>query len=134
MLWRENQRISLRSFLRSILHNPQVVNTKAVQDFLSTDTITPTDADVDDIRIRNVCFDEMYQNCTEAKKIVCMTDFTCVNISNRIRRVRRVKTRDFTCRGMRLSAISSDQCTACYKNQYRCNTLCPFLASASSLF
>ncbi|KAK0389647.1 hypothetical protein NLU13_3222 [Sarocladium strictum] len=54
ILWRENQRISLRSFLRSILHNPQFVNTKAVNDFLSADPITPTDEDVDDIERRKM--------------------------------------------------------------------------------
>ncbi|EWY99380.1 succinate dehydrogenase (ubiquinone) flavoprotein subunit [Fusarium oxysporum NRRL 32931] len=49
VLWRENQRISLRAFLRSVLHNPQFANTKAMQDFLSGEPITPTDEDVEDI-------------------------------------------------------------------------------------
>ena len=49
VLQRENQRISLRAFLRSLLHNPQAANTKAMQEFLSRDPITPTDEDVDDI-------------------------------------------------------------------------------------
>jgi hypothetical protein len=65
VLWRENQRISLRAFLRSVLNNPQFVNTKAVQEFLSADPITPTDADVDDIERRRL-IDE--QRIEEQKK------------------------------------------------------------------
>ncbi|KAF7549560.1 hypothetical protein G7Z17_g6309 [Cylindrodendrum hubeiense] len=57
VLWRENQRISLRAFLRSLLHNSQVANTVAVQEFLSGNPITPTDEDVDDI-IRRKMIDE----------------------------------------------------------------------------
>lgn len=49
MLWRENQRISLRAFLRYLLHNPQIAQTKALQQFLTHDPITPTDEDTDDI-------------------------------------------------------------------------------------
>ncbi|KAK1241651.1 hypothetical protein MKX07_007474 [Trichoderma sp. CBMAI-0711] len=52
VLWRENQRVSLRAFLRSLLHNPQIANTKAMSDFLSGDPITPTDEDVEDISRR----------------------------------------------------------------------------------
>ncbi|KAF4998497.1 hypothetical protein FGRMN_3116 [Fusarium graminum] len=48
-LWRENQRISLRAFLRSLLQNPQFANTNAMQEFLSGEPITPTDDDVEDI-------------------------------------------------------------------------------------
>ncbi|KAH7162773.1 hypothetical protein B0J13DRAFT_19008 [Dactylonectria estremocensis] len=57
VLWRESQRISLRAFLRSLLHNPQVANTVAMQEFLSGNPITPTDEDVDDI-IRRKLIDE----------------------------------------------------------------------------
>jgi hypothetical protein len=57
VLWRENQRVSLRAFIRSLLHNPQVANTKAMQEFLSGDPVTPTDEDVEDI-IRRKEFDE----------------------------------------------------------------------------
>lgn len=57
MLWRESSRVSLRAFLRSLLHNPQVTNTQAMQEFLSGDPITPTDDDVDDI-IRRKALDE----------------------------------------------------------------------------
>jgi predicted esterase YcpF (UPF0227 family) len=51
-LWRENQRISLRAFLRTLLHNPQIAQTKAMEEFLTREPITPTDADVDDIMRR----------------------------------------------------------------------------------
>ncbi|KAI1639467.1 succinate flavoprotein subunit [Biscogniauxia mediterranea] len=49
VLSRENQRISLRAFLRYLLHNPQIAQTKAMRDFLTRDPITPTDEDVEDI-------------------------------------------------------------------------------------
>ncbi|KAI1166863.1 succinate flavoprotein subunit [Nemania serpens] len=52
ILWREDQRISLRAFLRYLLHNPQIAQTSAVQEFLTRDPITPTDEDVDDIHQR----------------------------------------------------------------------------------
>ncbi|TVY48801.1 PX domain-containing protein [Lachnellula occidentalis] len=51
-LWRENQRISLRAFLRSLLANPQIASTRAMSEFLSHKPITPTDADVEDIARR----------------------------------------------------------------------------------
>ncbi|KAG6007795.1 hypothetical protein E4U21_005514 [Claviceps maximensis] len=54
VLWRESQRISLRSFLRSLLHNPQIANTAAMQDFLKREPVTPTDDDVEDIMRRKV--------------------------------------------------------------------------------
>lgn len=57
LLWREVQRVSLRAWLRSSLHNPQVANTKAMQNFLSGSPITPTDEDVDDI-VRRKAVDE----------------------------------------------------------------------------
>jgi hypothetical protein len=57
VLWRENQRISLRAFLRSLLHNPQFANTNAMQEFLSGEPITPTDDDVEDI-LRRKALDE----------------------------------------------------------------------------
>ncbi|KAL6696169.1 hypothetical protein J3F84DRAFT_373258 [Trichoderma pleuroticola] len=57
VLWRENQRVSLRAFLRSLLHNPQIANTKAMVDFFSGDPITPTDEDVEDI-LRRKALDE----------------------------------------------------------------------------
>lgn len=53
-LWRESQRISLRAFLRTLLHNPQLANTKAMEEFLRHDPITPTDDDVEDISRRKL--------------------------------------------------------------------------------
>lgn len=52
VLWRENQRISLRAFLRTLLANPQIASTRAIQDFLTFEPMTPTDADVEDIARR----------------------------------------------------------------------------------
>ena len=57
ILWRENQRISLRAFLRSLLANPQVANTKTMKDFLTLDPMTPKDEDVEDI-MRRKAMDE----------------------------------------------------------------------------
>ncbi len=57
MLWRENQRISLRAFIRTLLQNPQTARTKALQDFLTRDPITPADEDVDDI-MRRIAVDK----------------------------------------------------------------------------
>lgn len=54
VLWRENQRISLRAFLRTLLHNPQIAQTKALEDFLTKDPITPKDEDVEDISRRKL--------------------------------------------------------------------------------
>jgi hypothetical protein len=51
-LWRENQRISLRAFLRTLLANPQIANTRAMAEFLTLTPILPTDADVIDIARR----------------------------------------------------------------------------------
>lgn len=52
MLWRESQRISLRAFLRSLLHSTQIASTKAVEDFLSKDPIAPTAEDIEDMASR----------------------------------------------------------------------------------
>lgn len=52
VLWRENQRISLRAFLRNLLSNPIIAQTKALQEFLTLNPMTPTDADVEDIARR----------------------------------------------------------------------------------
>ncbi|GKT42152.1 PX domain-containing protein YPT35 [Colletotrichum spaethianum] len=51
-LWRESQRVSLRAFIRTLLSNPQIAQTKAMEEFLTRDPITPTDADIDDIERR----------------------------------------------------------------------------------
>ncbi|KAI1143573.1 succinate flavoprotein subunit [Hypoxylon sp. FL0543] len=52
ILWRESQRISLRAFLRYLLHNPQIAQTKSLQQFLTHDPTTPTDEDLEDIARR----------------------------------------------------------------------------------
>lgn len=52
VLFRESQRISLRAFLRSLLQNPQVAQTKAMQDFLTRDPITLRSEDRLDIMRR----------------------------------------------------------------------------------
>ncbi|KJZ76725.1 hypothetical protein HIM_04061 [Hirsutella minnesotensis 3608] len=52
ILWRETQRVSLRAWLRSLLHNPQVASSKSMMEFLAGDPITPTDDDVEDIARR----------------------------------------------------------------------------------
>ncbi|KAI0430241.1 hypothetical protein F5Y09DRAFT_341899 [Xylaria sp. FL1042] len=52
ILWREDQRISLRAFLRYLLQTQQIAQTKAIQEFLTQIPITPTDEDVDDIHRR----------------------------------------------------------------------------------
>lgn len=57
VLWRENQRISLRAFLRTLLSNPQIAQTRAIQDFLSLQPITPSDEDVQDITRRKMVDD-----------------------------------------------------------------------------
>ncbi|GKT83356.1 PX domain-containing protein [Colletotrichum tofieldiae] len=51
-LWRESQRVSLRAFIRTLLSNPQIAQTKAMEEFLTRDPMTPTDADIDDIERR----------------------------------------------------------------------------------
>ncbi|KAK3394199.1 succinate flavoprotein subunit [Podospora didyma] len=51
-LFRESQRISLRAFLRYLLQNQQAANTKAMEEFLTKDPITPSDEDVEDIMRR----------------------------------------------------------------------------------
>lgn len=52
VLYRESQRISLRSYLRSLLQNQQVAQTKAMQDFLTRNPITPSSEDFVDIMRR----------------------------------------------------------------------------------
>ncbi|KAI3401576.1 hypothetical protein diail_10177 [Diaporthe ilicicola] len=52
VLFRESQRISLRSFLRSLLQNQQIAQTKAIQEFLTRDPIKLSDDDVADIMRR----------------------------------------------------------------------------------
>jgi hypothetical protein len=54
VLYRESQRISLRAFLRSLLQNPQIAQTKAMQEFLTRDPINLSDDDVTDILRRKL--------------------------------------------------------------------------------
>jgi hypothetical protein len=49
ILWRENQRISLRAFIRSLLGNQQLAQTKAMEEFLTHSPITPTPTDLKDM-------------------------------------------------------------------------------------
>lgn len=42
----------MRAFLRSLLHDPQIANTKAMENFLTAKPITPGDEDVEDITRR----------------------------------------------------------------------------------
>jgi len=41
VLFREEQRVSLRAFLRTFLQNEQIAKSKAMQDFLSSDPFIP---------------------------------------------------------------------------------------------
>ncbi|KKA30658.1 hypothetical protein TD95_002667 [Thielaviopsis punctulata] len=54
VLQRETQRISLRAFLRSLLQNPQVAQTKAMEEFLTRSEIQLTGEEKDDIELRKV--------------------------------------------------------------------------------
>ncbi|KKF93714.1 PX domain-containing protein.12 [Ceratocystis platani] len=51
---RESQRISMRAFLRSLLHSAPVAQTKAMQEFLTRDPVSLTDDDVEDITCRKI--------------------------------------------------------------------------------
>jgi predicted esterase YcpF (UPF0227 family) len=72
VLFRETQRISLRAFLRSLLHNPQLAQTKAMEEFLKKDPIQLNDEDVEDITRRKLMdekrLDEQKQFYDIAKK------------------------------------------------------------------
>jgi predicted esterase YcpF (UPF0227 family) len=57
VLARESQRISLRAFMRTLLHNPQIAQTKAMHDFLTRNPTTPTAADEEDM-VRRKAVDE----------------------------------------------------------------------------
>lgn len=58
ILHRESQRISLRAFLRTLLSQPQIAQTKAMQEFLTFEPITPSDTDVVDISRRKAMDDK----------------------------------------------------------------------------
>jgi hypothetical protein len=52
LLWREAQRISLRAFLRALLLNQQIAQTRAIRDFLTQDPIDLKEEEVLDIERR----------------------------------------------------------------------------------
>lgn len=54
VLHRETQRISLRAFLRTLLGNPDIARSRAMDEFLTHHHITPTDEDVADIDKRRL--------------------------------------------------------------------------------
>ena len=51
-LYREDQRVSLRAFLRTLLQNPQVARTKAVQSFLTDRPVKLNEEEKEDIERR----------------------------------------------------------------------------------
>lgn len=57
VLHREEQRVSLRAFLRNFLQNENIANSAAMADFLTLEETTLTDEDWDDVR-RRVEMDE----------------------------------------------------------------------------
>lgn len=51
-LYREDQRVSLRAFLRTILQNPQIAETKAISDFFTLRPVKPNEEELIDIERR----------------------------------------------------------------------------------
>lgn len=49
MLYREEQRVSLRAFLRGYLQNPQIASTNAMREFLTTDPIELNEEEMEDV-------------------------------------------------------------------------------------
>ena len=52
MLYREDQRVSLRAFLRTMLQNEQIAESKAMQDFLTANPIKMNEEEMGDIQRR----------------------------------------------------------------------------------
>ncbi|KAI9764490.1 MAG: hypothetical protein M1840_008417 [Geoglossum simile] len=52
VLWRETQRVGLRAFIRTLLQNPQIAQTKAMQLFLTSDPITLNEEEIGDLSRR----------------------------------------------------------------------------------
>ena len=52
MLYREDQRVSLRAFLRTFLQNPQIAESKAMQDFLTGHPVRLNEEELNDIEKR----------------------------------------------------------------------------------
>jgi hypothetical protein len=53
-LYRENQRVSLRAFLRTFLQNPQIAESKAMTEFLTKDPITLNEEEIIDMERRKI--------------------------------------------------------------------------------
>lgn len=51
-LYREDQRVSLRAFLRTLLQNEQIAESKAMRQFLTANPITPNEEEMMDIQRR----------------------------------------------------------------------------------
>lgn len=56
-LYREDQRVSLRAFLRTFLQNQQIADSKAMREFLTGNTIKLNEEEMDDI-LRRTQMDE----------------------------------------------------------------------------
>ena len=52
ILYREDQRVSLRAFLRTLLQNEQVANSKAMHEFLSANPVRINEEEMIDIERR----------------------------------------------------------------------------------
>ena len=52
MLYREDQRVSLRAFLRTFLQNPQIAESKAMQEFLTSHPVKLNEEEMIDIAKR----------------------------------------------------------------------------------
>ena len=52
VLYREEQRVSLRAFLRGYLQNPQIATSKAMREFLTQDPIELNEEEMDDVARR----------------------------------------------------------------------------------
>ena len=52
VLYREDQRVSLRAFLRTFLQNEQIAESKAVQEFLTANVVRPNEEEMGDIQRR----------------------------------------------------------------------------------
>ena len=54
VLYREDQRVSLRAFLRTFLQNPQIAESKAMQDFLTAHPVKLNEEEMNDIDKRKL--------------------------------------------------------------------------------
>jgi len=52
VLYREEQRVSLRAFLRNFIRNENIANSTAMKEFLTQDPITPNEEEMEDIEKR----------------------------------------------------------------------------------